>query len=999
MTTPPRQLDRLGASRAVVFGLFLFSGVSGLVYEIVWSRMFALVLGTTVYAVATVLAVFMGGLALGSWLFGKLADRPGANGVRIYGWLELIIGLFAIVLPSLMKLSDVIYRAMWPAASDSFVQLLGLRIALAVMILIVPATMMGGTLPVLSRFLVRSRRNTGREIGLLYAINTLGAMIGCFIAGFYLLELLGIRLSLLVAAGLNFAVGAIALYWSRRVTGPEDDLPVQEVDAAKTRLYTPVQVKLALILYAVSGFGALALEVLWMRSLLYFTSVDTWAFTAMLSAFLCGLGLGSLLMSPFVGCIRHPLAVLAVIELLIAVSAAASIPLFRHLHEAYSSVADALPDHSTLAGQIATKLFASFFIMLVPTLLMGAAFPLASTIYVGAGRKVGRGIGTLYALNTVGAIGGSVVGGFLLIPALGLQRGILLCASMFALLGLALLLASPRTRRGRIILGPISAAAIVGLVVVNVRFTGRPMVLESWFFQNPGQPHELVFEHEGPAASLIVLKNPGGTLLLNINGITTAINNHMDMLVHRMLSHLPMLLHTDPEEVLIVGFGMGSTPWGCCQHERANVDVVELLRDETRTATIFEDINHGVLNHEQLNFIVEDGRNYLLATRKAYDVISFNAIHPRFSANLYTKDFYQLCRERMTSDGVICAWLTQNSMTEDEFRMLCRSFVDVFPNSSLWYCNPEHFCLVGTIGETVIDLDDWRTRMAAPGVVDDLMDSNLDNPHAMIARYMFGGETLRQYVAGAPLNTDDKPSIEFARETKDFERPIIERLDELRESAWPIVRVQSEPEEARARVEAFRRSMDWLVDGQIEHWYPIDQRPLLPEIAYRRGLLECPDNQDVRHNLVFSQTIRRAVEEQLDENPANPGALTRMATILMEEGRLDEARDYLIRALKAHNGFVPAANQLGLVELLCGQYKESSNWLGGVVIRARIGDPRSIYALSIALDRRGLSAEAATYRNAALRADPDVEEWFTLLEQTVEAMKSRYADTENSPPQ
>ena len=294
--TGNQQTDTYVGFRALVLGLFLFSGVSGLIYEVVWSRMFVLVLGSTVYAVSTVLGVFMGGLALGSWLFGKVADRPGANGLRIYGWLELGIGVFGLLLPTLIHASDVIYRAAWPGVSDSFVGLLALRVLLVAMILIVPSTLMGGTLPVLSRFLVRSRRRTGLEIGILYAINTLGAVLGCFIAGFFPLEYLGIRQALLTAAVLNFAVGAAAVLWSRRAAAATaGEMP--EEAPSNVRRYTPAQVRLALILYAFSGFAALALEVLWVRSLMYFTSVDTYAFTAMLSAFLCGIGLGSLIMS------------------------------------------------------------------------------------------------------------------------------------------------------------------------------------------------------------------------------------------------------------------------------------------------------------------------------------------------------------------------------------------------------------------------------------------------------------------------------------------------------------------------------------------------------------------------------------------------------------------------------------------------------------------------------------------------------------------------------
>lgn len=607
--------EDLRSTRLIIFSLFLFSGISGLIYEVVWSRMLTHVLGTTTYAVATVLAVFMGGLALGSWLFGRYADRPGINGLRLYAYLELLIGAFAIALPVFLLLSDVIYQVIFPLVESSFVGLITLRVLLAAIVLIAPATLMGGTLPVLSKFLVKSRGKAGLDIGTLYAINTLGAVIGCFVAGFFLLELLGTRGSLFAAAALNFAVGIAAFTAAKRTPAnpTEPEALAQEPDSP----YAPWQIKLALVLYAVSGMAALMLEVLWTRSLIYFTSVDLWAFTAMLTTFLSGLGIGSLVMARFAAAIKRPMLVLGIIQLLAGIAAAASIPLFGSLFGALEWAEGFVETRGNLSGKIATKLFASFFIMFVPTLLMGAAFPLISSVYVGAKKKIGRGIGALYALNTVGAIAGSILAGFILIPVMGIENSILLGASLFVAIGLVIIVASPVGRRPSTKMVGVAAFLLAGLVWANASFKGQYMVYKSRIFKQ-GIDNELVFAHEGVGASLVVFENEFGTRILNINGITTAIRNYMDMQVHRMLSHLPMLMHPDPKKVLVVGFGMGSTPWGCTQHPVDRVDVVELLRSEKKAASHFSDINHNVLDHPKLNFIEGDGRNYLLGTRERY---------------------------------------------------------------------------------------------------------------------------------------------------------------------------------------------------------------------------------------------------------------------------------------------------------------------------------------------------------------------------------------------
>lgn len=988
---PPRSTQTEGrsgdrtTSRFLVLTLFLLSGASGLIYEVVWSRMFVLSLGCTVHAAAIVLGVFMGGLALGSWMFGRIADRPGADGLRIYGFLELGVGVCALALPALILLSDRIYCAAWPFISESTVGLMGIRVVLAALILLVPATLMGGTLPALSCFLVRRRGVSGREVGMLYAVNTLGAVIGCFVAGFFLLELLGARLTLYTAALISFVIAVVAIGRRRR---PPPAPPGPEVVARPRPARRPdrSQVRLVIGCYAVSGFAALALEVIWTRCLLYFASADTYAFTAMLSAFLCGLGLGSLLMSRVTGRLRNPLIALGVVELLIGFSAAASIPLFERLDGAIDWVAGALSHEPTLLFKIATKLSCSFAIMFVPTVLMGAAFPLAATVYAGARRRVGRRIGTLYAANTVGAIGGSLAAGFLLIPALGLERGILLCASIFAALGLVLCAAGLQRPSVRRVALNAATLGVVGLVAANLLFRGDAIILHSDFFNRPDQPHQLLFFDEGSAASLAVLENKAGTRILNINGINTAVANHMDMQVHRMLSHLPMLLHPAPRNVLVVGFGMGSTPWGCCQHDVERVDVVELLKSERRTAALFEDVNHGVLAHPSLRFIEGDGRNHLLATRRNYDVISFNAVHPRYSAYLYTVDFYRLCRRKLTDEGVVCAWMTQNSMRDHEFRMLLRSFVEVFPNSSLWYCNPQHFCLIGTMGPERIDLDAWRRRMSAPSIREDLAHSQLDDPAVLASRYLIGGPRLARYVAGAPLNTDDRPLIEFTRSSKVDEKSIIDRLIALRANSTPPVHVSSDVDRTRSRFDACWRSATWLMRGQVEHWYPGTARSLRAEIAFRKALLACPDNQDVRHNLTFSESVKREVARQLADRPGHVGALVRLGAIAMEEGRLDDAEAHLVRALGIDRRYLPAGEYLGLVRLLQGEWAESAAVLRAVAA-VRPDDARMKYALAVALERLGERRESVALRDAALSANPDVAEWFDMLERTVQLMR------------
>jgi len=982
--------------RTVIILLFLFTGVSGLIYEVLWTRMFSLVLGTTVYAIATVLGVYMGGLALGSWFFGRIVDRPGANGFRLYAWLEGAVGVYAFILPFLMSLSDEIYKLAWPFLSESFAGQMTLRLGLAVIILIIPTTLMGGTLPALSRYLVRSRGSSGMEIGTLYAVNTLGAVIGCFITGFFLIELLGVRMTLTTAAILNLTVALSAFYLSGRSHPEELKIPRKKTKRRKKKTieaaakYSPRQIKAVLWLFALSGFTALALEVLWTRSLMYFVNIDTWAFTAMLTAFLCGIGLGSLIMARFVERIRKPLLTLAMIEILIGVTAALSIPLFDLLHGARNTGLFFASGGNILLWQIVNKLFHSFFIMLAPTLLMGAAFPLVCRIYIGNRKEIGRGTGTLYALNTVGAIFGSVGAGFVLLPLMGsIQSSILLSASLYVVIGLLLLIVATDSIRARLRVRVFAAAGLAALILLNVLFTGQPVIKLSRFFKEQPGLFTLRYFHEGPDASIAVLEKANGLRELNINGHSTAFTNYMDMQVHRMLSHLPVLLHHDPRKVLVVGFGMGSTVWGCCQYDEVErVDVVELLRDEKETAHWFEEVNHGVLNHPKLKFIQGDGRNYLLGTREKYDVISFNAIHPRYSANLYTVDFYRMCRDKMTSDGIICAWMTQNALVDVEWRMLCRSLTEVFPYSTLWYCNPQHFCLIGSMKPLKINFDNWQERIAQDGVAADLRDSNLEDPYVFITRYMFGDEKLHDYLAGSPLNTDDKPLVEFARESIREERAIIYELINLKEDVISLLEEPPPSEGVINELNTYDQGTRWMMRGQLETWYPT--RQFESEIAQRQALLYCPDNQDVRHNLNFSEQIREKVQQALDEKPNHPMALFDLGRIAMEKGDFEKAEEYLLRSLAIRKGMPEASLQLGLLRLFQGQNEESAGILQNLLKSTPRTPPIVPFAYYEALIRQGVDVDIAIKgKQSIARKAPHIARYLELMEKTALMMKER----------
>lgn len=988
--------DRL---RLLALALFLFTGFSGLIYEVLWTRMFSLVLGTTTFAVATVLGTYMGGLALGSWWFGRIADRPKTNGLRLYGWLELAVGLYAFLLPTIIGISNEVYIALWPSVEGSLVGQIALRVTLVAITLFLPTVLMGGSLPALSRYLVRDHIVSGRSVGMLYGLNTLGAVFGCFLTGFFFMEAMGIRASLFMAGGINLIVSVVALRAAGRSPNKTElELPKPHADAPTTgQVYDVGQVRAVLAAFAISGFAALALEVLWTRALIYFVNIDSWAFTAMLTAFLCGIGLGSVLMSRFADRVKNPLLWFAGIEIAIGISAALSLPLFGLLYETFGWIDDGdLAGGDLLRRHIVYKLGQSFLIMIVPTLLMGAAFPLVGRIYVARRGAVGQAMGTLYALNTMGAIVGSLAAGFALIPLFGVHRSILIVSSLYILIGLWVMFRGvTEAKRSTVRTAGITVA--IALIAGNVMYSSGTLIEDSHWFKRSGFANRFktLFYEEAPAATVSVLEKDIGTRELNINGKSTAFDNYLDMQVHRMLSHLPLLLHPDPNNCLVVGFGMGSTVYGCSQHALDRLDVVELLSTERRTAVYFEHINHGVIDDPKVNFIVGDGRNYILATRERYDVISFNAIHPRYSANLYTYEFYVLCRQRLTDDGIVCAWMTQNSLTHSEWLMICRSLSAAFEYTSLWYCNPEHFCLLGSNQPIRIHLDRWKKVMASQGIRDDLRESNLEDPYWLASRFLMGDGDVRDYLADGPMNTDDRPHVEFSREREAEERLVIQRLIARKVSAGTILAEGSYAAEDKQALERYERATHEYMLGGAEFWYGTE--PMLDRVHMRKALAILPLGEDIREQLEFSRDLKSRTEASATKNSI--GSQLTLAYIALQGGDLTAARSTVGGILQQQPNHAVALALLGIIDYLNGRYESALNALKPALVglgRVKGKPPTlirihsfTVLAANACQNQLGKPDPALTNVKAqVLRSLPRAEELFTLFSENVRLMQS-----------
>lgn len=736
--------------RLTILLLFLLSGAAGLIYQIVWMRKLTLIMGVTHEAVSTVLGVFMGGLALGSWLLGRAGDET-RSPLRFYGWLELGIALFGVQSVFLLDgLLDVyVQLRKWGGLSPELFPLV--RFLLAGLVLLGPTTLMGATLPVLIKGVCRTKERIARVSGLLYAINTLGAVAGTFFAAFYLIQSVGIRNATFFAAGINLFVGFAALWLARRepVPAPEP-LPEETAPPIEEKPGESRTARAVVVAFGISGFLALAYEVLWTRYLIYVVGENSvYAFATMLAAFLVGIVLGSLIASWLGDRIRDLVALFGGVQVLIGAGAFATVAIMGYfVQHRYWGGEDFWMNSLTRFGKCMA-------ILIIPTTLSGSTFALVAKIYARRLQSLGQYAGRAYAMNTLGAIFGAAAGGFLILPYLKLRYGLIALGTVNVLVGLWILLR--RRPEGRAIKTAVVTTFIAAGSVVLVFRAGDPA--ESALIYSE---EELVFYADGPESSVAVTRSKkSGDLSILVDGdgqAGTDINSQIHL---RLLGHLPALFHPDPKEVLCIAFGAGISLGSLAQHPVERVDIVELSRPVIQGAKFFEEHNHDPLNDSKVNLIYDDGRNFLLSTENTYDVITTDPVDPDDAGitSLYSKEFYELVRSRLNDGGVACQWITTHYGPE-EYRMLIRTFMSVFPNTSIWYADYTTV-VVGLKDEPRVTLEDMRARFEHLPVRESLEVIGISDPETLLPLCLTVPAQTREFAGEGSLNTDDRPLIEY----------------------------------------------------------------------------------------------------------------------------------------------------------------------------------------------------------------------------------------------
>ena len=724
--------------------LFFGSGVCALVYQVMWLRLLSLVFGVTVFAASTVLASFMAGLGAGSLIGGRLASRI-PRPLVAFGVAEGLVGITAFATPFALEALTAVWIALYPQLPQSLAALTVVRFVVAFLILIVPTSLMGATLPLVIKSAVAREDRVGGRIGWLYAINTSGAIAGALMAGFYFISELGVARSFQIAAATNIVIGVIAM--AAGMSMPAQSRAALAADAAVVPGTATSQQRLVLWTFFVSGLLSLALEIIWFRMLVVFLRPTAYAFTIMLACVLAGIALGSAIASPLLRRRRNWIVTLAAIQGLIGVAAVLSFNLLSRAQVATDAVApwfDRVGLHSYLAPLVVPSLIA----MLPTTIMLGLAFPIGLTLWTGdsPSEDTSRRAGSFYSLNVAGAILGSVLAGFVLLPQWGTRTSLIAVSALATLSSMVLALSERKRHRPAAIACAVAAPL---LFLIGARAAVDPFDVA---FERFHRNETLVWREEGAQTTVAVHDRRGSQPMrvMFLDGNHQANDSPGTAFVHHRIGALPVMLHPNPRTALVVGLGGGATP-GAVARLNVDVDVVELSPAVVAGSEFFKGINFNLLERPNVQLRVDDGRNFLLMTRKKYDVITADIILPRHAGagSLYSREYYELVRSRLVPGGLAMQWNGGDSATE--YKLLMRTFQSVFPYTTLW---GDGSLMLGSLTPFTLSQSAYEARRAT--------FEQFPWDVATLKRiYIAGPEDIRAFVGDGPLLTDDKPLIEY----------------------------------------------------------------------------------------------------------------------------------------------------------------------------------------------------------------------------------------------
>ena len=934
----------------IVYFLFFLSGITALTYEIVWTRMLTLVFGHTVFSVSVVLAAFMAGLGFGSYLFGHAIDKLSANStdssstaLLVYGWIEILIfvsgGLLSLIFANFAEVYSLFHSFLPESpALQNF-----LRVVFSFTLMLIPTTFMGATLPLISKYCVTDDKRIRKQVSLLYALNTLGAAFGCLITGFFLMGAFGVLQTVLMAATGNLIIGISALSIYKENGG------IVKFSLPKIRLpkmgWSPEQ-KFWMGISFICGFTALAYEVLWTRLLVFSIASTVYSFSMMLTVFLLGIFLGSLLLIPFSSKIKNSHTILMVLQGGIGIYVIGSI---------YGIESILSPPWNAYNLGNPAMAFWNYFrdsaaLMLVPTLLLGMCFPLLIQLIANKHENIGQATGQIYAANTMGAIFGSLFSGFLFLPHFGSQASLALLATINLFIMVLLFRTSDYltlTIRKAMTMVFVALILFINMSIPNDLFN-------SFFMRDSAGKrniNKLIYFEEGLSDTVAVFKDEYGLLdpsakRLITNGISMSASNMIATRYMKLFAHVPILLVDKPDDVLVVCFGTGQTTGAAGIHPRVKtVDSLELSSSVINAGKMFADQNHDVLSNPKVNFVIQDGRNHLLTTHKFYDVITSEPPPPRtaFTVNLYTKEYYELQKRKLKPGGISAQWIPLHSQGEEEVAMHFKTFQSVFPYTMGWLSVANEILIIGSDQPIKIDFNKLNERLQEPEIKKALKDIEIPDIFSFLSNIWLLNEQVVKLGEGYPLITDNHPAIEFylelgnvigipGQERYVFNRArfddVAKQITNLSEENRQKLKIHYDAMDLYQRGVMYSnrgqllKAMTLVEDDDLFRYHLQADRKQMQRLA--QLIEEEPDNLKYMLNLAHSfyqignyEQSMRILQLVLEKNPNLSFASLYMGYNLLESGKKEEALIFFQNTAKYDPQQISTVmREIGLVSLL-----------------------------------------------------------------------------------
>lgn len=962
-------------NRSLAVACFFLSGFAGLVYEIAWIKQASLVFGSTTWALSTVLGVFFGGLALGSWLIGRLAGRL-ERPLRLYALLEIAVAGLALLSPLAFRFIDGIYDGFYAQALRTATDPAGMtwygagpgaafaRVGLVAVILLPPTVLMGGTLPLFCRQFVVSADRIAGSVGMLYGVNTLGAALGTLAAGFLLIPGMGVGGSIMLAAGLNLIAGLTALVLPLRAPagtniGANTGANIRANTATHAALAAPAgptakplargrfQAALPVVsaLFLVTGLVAIAAEILWSRFLALLIRNSVTTYTVTLTVVLLGIVLGSFLAARLGDRRRtlglgpaHLFAACQIVAALVMVLLM-FLPVGFWRGTAHASGSGPWP---------------YFLLMLPPAILSGACFPLANRLVLEDPRLAAARVGRLTALNTLGGIAGSLLAGFFILPQLGLAAGVRIITLIGLMAGLTALWAltpaagkSPLVRLGAVRLG-ISAAALAAWFLIPALGATR---LPADYLAAGGR---LVDFAEGHGSSLAAVRTEG-QLTLEIDNLWQGSDGKGHQI---MAAHVPALLHPNPRQVLVIGAGVGQTAGRFLLHGIERLDCVDI--EPEIFPFIARNFPAAWITDPRVRLVPDDGRTFVAHARERYDIISVEVgqvFRPGVDA-FYTREFYRDARDRLQPGGLIAQFVSLGFFQREEFAGVLATFLEVFPQAVLWYNTQELLLVGGADVRPALDLGRLEAVDPAGPLGRDLAWSHwggprhhLIRPGAFLGGFLTDAQGLAALASGAPVYTDDRPTLAYATAEA-------QSSDRLEEALVPVVRAHLATLD-RALTPGSSPDADLLAlaaETRELNLRDIAAAGLLAQAAAQQNRLGPAATMDLLH-------------KALERNPQSFLAQANLGKALLLAGQLERAEPFLREALQLRPDRGVTRRDLGLILLRTDRSAEAREHLRQAA-RDIPDDPAVHNYLGTALAVTGDLPAAVAEFQRALTLDP-----------------------------